>query len=120
MSASPIPKLPVGVFLRSQRPLPSSKSQSQQSKLMALLGEFHIPERPHMPTQAVCTAHEEIRMSLMQLLELKRQCDRLDQEIRIAETRKHGGSAAEKGRKRKNTGDYLDMEEGRKHSHLRD
>jgi DNA methyltransferase 1-associated protein 1 len=111
MSVSPLPRLPSGVFVRSQRPLPSSRSQTQQAKLSAILAEFEIPERPHMPTKAVWAAHEEVRISLIQLLELKRQSERLDQEIRIAETRLHGGAAAEKGRKRKNTTDRIEIPE---------
>jgi DNA methyltransferase 1-associated protein 1 len=85
------PRNPYGVYFRSHKAVAVYllflilKAKVQiQTKLSAALAELAIPERPKMPTETVMKKNDELRTGLITLLELKRQLDRLDHDIKVS------------------------------------
>ena len=72
---------PYGVFLRSTRSV-SVRVQMQQ-KHSAALQELGIPDRPRIPTEASMKKNDELRSGIISILDIKKQTDRLDHEIKV-------------------------------------
>ncbi|KAI8927678.1 hypothetical protein BC831DRAFT_451797 [Entophlyctis helioformis] len=79
-------KLPSGVHLRSSR-LTLVKA-AVLPKTNAVLEEYGIGITPKMPTANVCAKFDELRQSIVTLLDLKRSLDRTEHEIKVAQTRR--------------------------------
>jgi hypothetical protein len=45
--------------------------------------ELGIPDRPRMPTEGVMKKNDELRSGVISVLELKRQVDRLEHDIKV-------------------------------------
>ncbi|KAL6940759.1 hypothetical protein ACO0QE_004675 [Hanseniaspora vineae] len=74
-------KLSPGVFLRSTKI--SSFKPATQNKVQAVLNEMKIPLRPVMPTFDVIKKNDELLKKITHLLELKKQVDKLEAELKI-------------------------------------
>ncbi|KAJ3221996.1 swr complex subunit [Clydaea vesicula] len=80
-----------GVYLRSSRVAPVKTTMQQ--KLNTSLQELGIQNgKPTMPTAAVMAAFEELRQQILALLELKRQIDRSDHDLKLQQSRNLGSS----------------------------
>ncbi|CUS22895.1 LAQU0S07e02564g1_1 [Lachancea quebecensis] len=71
-------KLPPGTFLRSSKI--STFKAATQSKVAATLQELGLPTRPAMPTMEVINRHEMLLSRITNLLDLKKQLDKLEAE----------------------------------------
>ena len=71
-------KLPPGAFLRSSKI--STFKAATQSKIIATLQELDLPSRPAMPTFEVVNYHEALLNRINNLLDLKKQIDKLEAE----------------------------------------
>ena len=74
----------VGVVVRSQT-LTVPKSQSLQQKVSLMLEELGVPIFPKMPTQQTVEQYQELTQNIVQLIEAKRQADKMEQELRHLE-----------------------------------
>ena len=74
-------KLSPGVFLRSTKI--SSFKPATQNKVQAVLNEMKIPLRPVMTTFDVIKKNDELLKKITHLLELKKQVDKLEAELKI-------------------------------------
>ncbi|KAJ3092459.1 swr complex subunit [Quaeritorhiza haematococci] len=109
----PPKRLAPGVHLRSSKI--STVKNALQPRFNETLDELGIATtRPHMPTAAVMARYEELRQSVVTLLELKRHVDRAEHEIKVLKERKHilesedSEQRKEGGRERKTTSERSD------------
>ncbi|KAI9594938.1 hypothetical protein BDF19DRAFT_442871 [Syncephalis fuscata] len=89
-SGTPLPKkerLTVGVSLRSARIQPI-RAQTTANKVITCFRELGIGPRPVMATEKVCASYEQLRQSVIKMLERKKYADRLEQELRTLNYRK--------------------------------
>ncbi|KAJ1914910.1 swr complex subunit [Tieghemiomyces parasiticus] len=75
-----------GAFIRSTRIAPVKLSMSQ--KVLAYLEELNIPPRPVMATGPVCAEFDRLQANILVALELKKQVDKADHDVRMATNRK--------------------------------
>ncbi|RKO83957.1 hypothetical protein BDK51DRAFT_28963, partial [Blyttiomyces helicus] len=80
-------KVPAGAYLRSSRLAVTAGKNSTSQKLIGVFDNLGIGARPKMPTAEVCAKWEELRQSVMMLLDLKRQSDRVEHEISVLSIR---------------------------------
>lgn len=66
----------------------SHKSMQQQQRITNVLNELDIPSRLVMPTSAVTTQFEQLVHTVTQLVDLRKQIDKLDGEIKVEQARK--------------------------------
>ena len=93
-----------GVYVRSQMIVPI-KSLAIQQKVNSILEELSVGKAidpppdvfplkhdlapiPKMPTEKVCKHFEELLQSISTLLEIKKQTDKLEQELKVLQNRK--------------------------------
>ncbi|KAL1915292.1 uncharacterized protein VTP21DRAFT_6750 [Calcarisporiella thermophila] len=81
-------KLVPGVYVRSQKM--QQIRQSALAKVTKVMEELNIGPRPIMPTQSVCAKFEQLHSTIVTLLDMKRQLDRLEQEVKTQRLRKSG------------------------------
>ncbi|CAG8508096.1 746_t:CDS:10 [Ambispora leptoticha] len=72
-------KLPPGVVVRSQK-IPPVK-QSAINKVTKYLGECHLNTRPNMATETVCAKWAELQKGIVNMLELKRHVEKLENDL---------------------------------------
>ncbi|CDR47374.1 CYFA0S31e00958g1_1 [Cyberlindnera fabianii] len=70
-----------GVFLRSQKT--TTYKTGVQSRISSILNELGLGTKPVMITEKVAAKQDELHKAINQLLELKKQADKLDSESRI-------------------------------------
>ncbi|KAI6383601.1 hypothetical protein MCOR25_000054 [Pyricularia grisea] len=66
----------------------SHKSMQQQQRITNVLNELDIPARLVMPTAAVTSQFEQLVQTVTQLVDLRKQIDKLDGEIKVEQARK--------------------------------
>ncbi|KAF9584654.1 swr complex subunit [Lunasporangiospora selenospora] len=83
-------KLTPGAYLRSQKqtPIVSTKVQRVQSMLMQL----GVTLKPMMPTASVMAKWDQLNTNIVTLLDLKKQVDKLESDLKVAKMRR--GSAS--------------------------
>ncbi|KAI9253863.1 hypothetical protein BDA99DRAFT_165657 [Phascolomyces articulosus] len=79
-------KMVQGVYVRSQK-LPVVTKQALQQKLLKAMGELDIPIRPMMPTNQVVQKYDILHHSLLHMLELKKNVDKMEAEHRTKNQR---------------------------------
>ncbi|KAI8052796.1 hypothetical protein BDF22DRAFT_685271 [Syncephalis plumigaleata] len=87
---TPLPRrerLTIGVSLRSAR-LPPIRAQTTANKVITCLRELGVGPRPIMATERVCARYEQLRQSVMKMLERKKYADRMEQELRTLNYRR--------------------------------
>lgn len=72
---------PYAVHLRSSKMVVARVNM--QAKLAAAVEELGVPLRPRMTTEAIVKASDEVKTGVIQVLELKKQVDRVDHEIKV-------------------------------------
>ncbi|TLS28689.1 hypothetical protein PpBr36_01521 [Pyricularia pennisetigena] len=83
-------RLSSGPTFRNERvnKLFSHKSMQQQQRITNVLNELDIPARLVMPTAAVTSQFEQLVQTVTQLVDLRKQIDKLDGEIKVEQARK--------------------------------
>ena len=84
-----------GAQLRSSKLLISKPTIAQ--KVSNVFKELGISEKLAMPTAAVCEKMEKLQAAIQLMLDAKKNVDRVDQELRIATTRKEGTGHGTRG-----------------------
>ncbi|CAO3662518.1 unnamed protein product [Umbelopsis ramanniana] len=79
-------KLTPGVYVRSQKIPPIKPNMIQ--KVGKVMDELGIPIRPIMPTAQVCAKFEQLQTAIITLLDLKRQVDRQETDLKVKKTQK--------------------------------
>lgn len=74
-------KIAPGVYLRSSRM--TSYKPGVQVRINAIMGELGLGKKPTLSTEKVIEKQEQLMKSINQLLELKRQVDKLEAEAKI-------------------------------------
>ncbi|KAI7855909.1 hypothetical protein BDC45DRAFT_505037 [Circinella umbellata] len=74
-------KMIQGVYVRSQK-LPVVTKQALQQKLLKSMADLDIPVRPMMPTNQIVQKYDILHHSLLHMLELKKNVDKLEAEHR--------------------------------------
>ncbi|KAF9575522.1 swr complex subunit [Mortierella alpina] len=84
-------KLIPGAYLRSQKtaPVVSTKQQRVQSTLVQL----GLPFKPAMPTATVIAKWDQLSNNIVTLLDLKKQVDKLESDLKIVKMRRGSGSS---------------------------
>src|SRR3954454_3398227 len=90
-------KLNPGVLVRSQKiPIPK---QALLLKVHKALQEFGLGPRPTMPTENVCSKFTELQKMTQNLLDLKKQVDKQEHELKIKRATLHKVLSASGGEK---------------------
>ncbi|KAH8550498.1 hypothetical protein BGW37DRAFT_66577 [Umbelopsis sp. PMI_123] len=79
-------KLTPGVYVRSQKIPPIKPNMIQ--KVGKVMDELGIPIRPIMPTAQVCAKFEQLQTAIITLLDLKRQVDRQETDLKVKKAQK--------------------------------
>ncbi|KAM3587108.1 swr complex subunit [Umbelopsis sp. WA50703] len=79
-------KLTPGVYVRSQKIPPIKPNMIQ--KVGKVMDEIGIPIRPIMPTAQVCAKFEQLQTAIITLLDLKRQVDRQENDLKVKKAQK--------------------------------
>ncbi|OLL23911.1 SWR1-complex protein 4 [Neolecta irregularis DAH-3] len=74
-------KLVQGVFIRSQKI--STLRQTIQQRVNACMTELGFSQRLSMPTQRNCQLYDNLQQAVVTMLDLKRQVDKLQHDIRV-------------------------------------
>ncbi|KAG9326885.1 hypothetical protein KVV02_001409 [Mortierella alpina] len=84
-------KLIPGAYLRSQKtaPVVSTKQQRVQSTLVQL----GMPFKPAMPTATVIAKWDQLSNNIVTLLDLKKQVDKLESDLKVVKMRRGSGSS---------------------------
>ncbi|KAF9938715.1 swr complex subunit [Mortierella alpina] len=84
-------KLIPGAYLRSQKtaPVVSTKQQRVQSTLVQL----GLPFKPAMPTATVIAKWDQLSNNIVTLLDLKKQVDKLESDLKVVKMRRGSGSS---------------------------
>ncbi|KAF9947613.1 swr complex subunit [Mortierella alpina] len=88
-------KLIPGAYLRSQKtaPIVSTKQQRVQSTLVQL----GLPFKPAMPTATVIAKWDQLTNNIVTLLDLKKQVDKLESDVKVVKMRRGSGSSGSSG-----------------------
>ncbi|PSR79097.1 hypothetical protein BD289DRAFT_442980 [Coniella lustricola] len=66
----------------------SHKSGQQQHRIQTVLNELNIPARLNMPTATVVAEYEKLVLAVTSLVDLRKQKDKIENEIRIEDAKK--------------------------------
>ncbi|KAG0221647.1 swr complex subunit [Mortierella sp. GBA43] len=83
-------KLTPGAYLRSQKMTPIVSTKQQ--RLQTTLTQLGLPLRPSMPTAAVMGKWDQLTNNIVALLDLKKQVDKLEADLKVVKMRR--GSAS--------------------------
>ncbi|KAF8938501.1 swr complex subunit [Dissophora ornata] len=83
-------KLTPGAYLRSQKMTPIVSTKQQ--RVTATLTQLGLPLKPSMPTATVMTKWDQLTNNIVTLLDLKKQVDKLEADLKVVKMRR--GSAS--------------------------
>ncbi|KAF9918882.1 swr complex subunit [Lobosporangium transversale] len=83
-------KLTPGAYLRSQKMTPIVSTK--QHRVTATLTQLGLPIKPAMPTAAVMAKWDQLNINVVTLLDLKKQVDKLESDLKVVKMRR--GSAS--------------------------
>ncbi|KAF8956618.1 swr complex subunit [Entomortierella lignicola] len=79
-------KLPAGAYLRSQKMTPIVSTKQQ--RVSATLTQLGLGLRPAMPTATVMSKWDQLNNNIVTLLDLKKQVDKLESDLKVAKMRR--------------------------------
>ncbi|GJJ78946.1 DNA methyltransferase 1-associated protein 1 [Entomortierella parvispora] len=83
-------KLTPGAYLRSQKMTPIVSTKQQ--RLQATLVQLGLPLKPAMPTVNVMAKWDQLQNNIVTLLDLKKQVDKLESDLKVVKIRRGSGS----------------------------
>ncbi|KAF9429677.1 swr complex subunit [Podila epigama] len=84
--------LTAGAYIRSQKMAPVASTKLQ--RVQAALVQLGIPLKPSMPTATVMAKWDELNNNIVALLDLKRQVDKQEAELKLVKLRRGSASSA--------------------------
>ncbi|KAF9336035.1 swr complex subunit [Podila minutissima] len=103
-STTIVQNLPQGVQIKKEKLIPGAYMRSQkmaavvstkQQRVQATLTQLGLPLKPAMPTATVMTKWDQLTNNIVSLLDLKKQVDKLESDLKVAKIRR--GSASGSG-----------------------
>ncbi|ODV87707.1 hypothetical protein CANARDRAFT_25938 [[Candida] arabinofermentans NRRL YB-2248] len=79
-------KIQPGVYIRSQKL--STFKPAVQSKVVEILNEMGISQKPTIPTAKVCAKYDQLLQSIASLIDLKKQADKIEAEVSLIKAQK--------------------------------
>ncbi|KAG0325473.1 swr complex subunit [Podila humilis] len=85
-------KLTPGAYMRSQKMAPVVSTKQQ--RVQATLTQLGIPLKPVMPTATVMSKWDQLSNNIVTVLDLKKQVDKLEADLKVAKIRRGGSSSS--------------------------